>query len=290
VELGTLLGMNLEFIDSGAGGSYFWVVAANSPYQKMRVDAISFTALGWLHLQTGAPVIQPVYPRDNDEVSGHFPFMIYATSAAGDMGIVSAEFSADLGATWQPLERTDESGVWTRVWDTTVLTDGPREIRIRATDVSDLVATAVLQVTVDNSGGTSLELPTVVVDAPEAGAYVSGVTPIVFTATPGPGRTLLDTQIDIDGDPGSRHRARSLGTRGSGATAATSSGYAPSRATACMATRSRASSSSTTRHPSWRLSRSSTRRASLRQRRGIRSSSRRWCATRAPDSMPPRCS
>ncbi len=199
VALGARLGMNLEFTDVGTGESYWWVSAANSPYQKMRVDAISFTALGWLRLQTGAPVIQPVYPRDNDEVSGHFPFMIYSTSATGDAGIVATEFSDDLGATWQTLERTDESGVWTRVWNTTVLTDGPREIRIRATDTSDLVATAVLQVTVDNRGGVSLEVPTLVVNAPVAGAYVSGVIPVTFTATPAPGRTLLDTEINIDG-------------------------------------------------------------------------------------------
>ncbi len=201
VVLGARLGMNLEFTDAGTGRSYWWVVAANAPYQKMRVDAIAFTALGWLRLQTGAPVIQPVYPRDADEVSGHFPFMIYATSASGELGIVSAEFSDDLGVTWKALERTDESGVWTRTWDTTVLPDGPREIRIRARDVSDLTATVVLQVEVDNAGAGSREVPTVVIQTPTAGAYVRGVVPIGFTAAPAPGHTLLGSEIALDGGP-----------------------------------------------------------------------------------------
>jgi hypothetical protein len=199
VPLGARLGMNLEFVDATTGESFWWVVAANSRYQKTRVDAVAYTALGWLRLQTGAPVIQPVYPRDGDEVSGHFPFMIYTTSASGDMGIVSASFSDDLGATWQALERTNESGVWTRTWDTTVLADGSREIRIRAEDSTGLTATVVIQVVVDNTGAGSRERPTVVIQSPDPGVLVSGATAITFTTLAAPSRTVLATDISIDG-------------------------------------------------------------------------------------------
>ena len=199
VVLGALLGMNLEYVDAGSGDSYWMIMSANSNNQKLRVDASSFTALGWLRLQTGAPVIQPVYPRSGDDVSGHYPFMIYTTSLTGEDGIVSAEFSDDQGVSWKALERTDETGVWTKSWDTTVLPDGLREIRIRATDSASLTAVEVFNVVIDNIANGPGDQPTVVINSPEAGSYVNGNTEIIFTVTPAPGQTILNTEIAIDG-------------------------------------------------------------------------------------------
>jgi hypothetical protein len=198
--LGTRLGMNVEYFDVTTGQSFWWVFASNSSSQLMRVDALEHSALGWLRLQTGAPVIQPVFPKDADEVSGHFPFVIYTTSSGGELDIVSAEFSDDQGATWKTLERIDEGGLWNRTWDTTLLGNGPREIRMRAQDTGGLVATSVINVVVDNSGGGRARRPDVVLTAPDAGSYVSGSTDITFTVTPASGFTILDSEVSIDGD------------------------------------------------------------------------------------------
>jgi hypothetical protein len=197
--LGTLVGMNLEFVDATSGESFWWDVATNSRQQKLRVDAASFTGLGWSRVQTGAPVLQPVLPRDGDDVSGHFPFIIYATSTAGELGIVSAEFSDDLGLSWQALERTDDSGEWTKTWDTTLLPEGLTEIRIRAMDVNGLVANAVINVNVNNDGTLPSDLPTVTVTAPASGSYINGVMTVEWTAVPAAGETISLSQVSIDG-------------------------------------------------------------------------------------------
>jgi len=197
ITTGVLLGFNPKLLLKGS--TFWWTAGTNSEWQQVRLDNNVYTSLGWAHLQTGAPIVQAVFPKDGDEVSGHYPFTIWATGAGGSTGISSATFSDDMGQSWKSLQQVGDTGFWTKTWDTTVLSDGSKEIRIKAIDKNGREATLTITVTVDNAQVTA-EAPTVSINAPSAGEKVHGVVGINFTETPISPKTVVSREISIDGN------------------------------------------------------------------------------------------
>jgi hypothetical protein len=197
ITTGVLLGFNPKLLLKGS--TFWWTAGTNSEWQRVRLDNNVYTSLGWAHLQTGAPIVQAVFPKDGDEVSGHYPFTIWATGAGGTTDISSATFSDDMGQSWKSLQQVGDTGFWTKTWDTTVLSDGSKEIRIKAIDKNGREATLTITVTVDNAQVTA-EAPTVSINAPSAGEKVHGVVGINFTETPVSPKTVVSREISIDGN------------------------------------------------------------------------------------------
>jgi len=197
VTSGIIVGFNPQLILKGS--TYWWTLSTNSEWEKIQLDNSVYSSIGWAPLQTGAPVLRPVFPKDGDEVSGHYPFAIWATATGGTIDVSSAVFSDDLGASWKTLEQVGPEGFWTKTWNTTELPDGSREVRIKVTDANMREATLSLTVTVNNTQAT-LAAPTVVINNPAAGEKVTGTASVNFTATPVSPRTIFSVDMQVDGD------------------------------------------------------------------------------------------
>jgi|GEM_PF-2640566 len=196
ITTGTLLGFNPKLLLKGS--TFWWTAGTNSEWQRVRLDNNVYTSLGWVHLQTGAPIVQAVFPKNGDEVSGHYPFTIWATGAGGTTEIGSAMFSDDMGQSWKSLEQVDDEGFWTKTWDTTVLSDGSKEIRIKVIDKNGREATLTIMVTVDNTQVVT-SAPSVIINSPSPAERVRGTVAINFTETPVPPKTISSREISIDG-------------------------------------------------------------------------------------------
>jgi len=199
VSTGALLGLNIKVLLNGS--TFWWYAGTNSEWQQIRLDNNVYTSLGWGFLQTGAPVVQPIFPKDGEEVSGHYPFMVYATGAGGvgEITSVNVEYTISGSTTTLVLERADEDGYWTKTWDTTVISyESNLELRITATNSSGVETKAVIEVTIDNTGGATGNEPVVEITVPVAGALLKGTTRVYFNAQP-EGGTLDDVEITIDG-------------------------------------------------------------------------------------------
>jgi len=199
VATGALLGLNIKVLINGS--TFWWYAGTNSEWQQIRLDNNVYTSLGWGFLQTGSPVIQPIFPKDDDEVSGHYPFMVYATGAGGvgQINSVNVEYTISGSTTTLVLERADEDGYWTKTWNTTSVSyESNLELRIEATDTSGVETKAVINVTIDNTGGSAGNDPVVEITIPKSGALLNGTTRVSFNAWPN-GGTLDDVEITIDG-------------------------------------------------------------------------------------------
>ncbi len=195
------IGVNLAFHDAATGRVFWWTAATNSEWQRVRLDATVYNALGWGLLQLGAPVLQPIHPQDGDTVEGSYPLLVWATSAAGPDSVIAVQYSYDGGVTWFDLARADATGFWGETWNTTALPDGPVELRFRAVDWQLDTTTVSLNVFINNAGTGSQEPPRVSIQDPVADSILGGTTTITFTVQPDSGRTLTAVEISVDGGP-----------------------------------------------------------------------------------------
>ena len=86
---------------------------------------------------------------------------------------------------------------YTVTWDTTLVTNGSRQLTATARDAAGNTTTStVVTVTVDNADVTA---PTVVITAPSNGATVSSSVSVTATATDNIG--VVGVQFTLDGQP-----------------------------------------------------------------------------------------
>ena len=143
--------------------------------------------------QTGdqsPPTVEFAEPLDGAEVEGVVAIVVDATD---DSGVVSVELFAD-GA----FLGTDDEAPYGFQWDATELWSGDYALKAVAVDAAGNVGEAGISVTVlgecDETGDCP---PTVVFDAPEAGAFVGGAAEIKVNA--GDDDAVVKVRFLVDG-------------------------------------------------------------------------------------------
>ncbi|HYK06325.1 MAG TPA: Ig-like domain-containing protein, partial [Gaiellaceae bacterium] len=107
--------------------------------------------------------------------------LTYST-AAGDVSSVQFQFSPAGAGAWSNVGGADISPPYEAAWNTSLVADGPYDLRAVVTDATGNVATTLLPglpKTVDNTA------PAASVTAPAGGAYVSGTVAVDASATDG---------------------------------------------------------------------------------------------------------
>ena len=124
-------------------------------YDGVDHSNITYLTLNVLNVEPNSiPVITVQLPLNNSVVSGQVMFSVKAEDADGDGTIESVEFSVN-GSQWQELA-SGGGGIWSYLWDTTLVVDGTFELHFRAFDGKDHSEIAVVIVTVQNgdAGGS----------------------------------------------------------------------------------------------------------------------------------------
>ena len=107
--------------------------------------------------------------------------LTYSTSAT-DVSSVQFQFSPEGAGAWTSIGAADLTPPYEATWNTTLVADGPYDLRAVVTDTTGNVANTLLPglpKTVDNTA------PSGSVSAPAAGAFVSGSIPVDASATDG---------------------------------------------------------------------------------------------------------
>jgi len=133
----------------------------------------------------GPPAGPPLEPPDTEEpvvsitgpggtVGSTVDVTVEATDNEDPAGTLDVQVSLDGGSTWHIA--TWSAGAYHYSWNTTGISDGPRQLRARATDNNDNTGNAPpVTVTVDNTA------PVVTIDAPVADSVVNGFVDVDVT-------------------------------------------------------------------------------------------------------------
>ncbi|NOK02470.1 MULTISPECIES: Ig-like domain-containing protein [Myxococcus] len=133
------------------------------------------------------PTVALTAPTDGATVEG---VVTLVANAHDDKGVTKVEFLVN-GA----LQTTVTSAPWTFAWNTRATWgyNGPRTLLARAYDAAGNVTTsAPVNITVTNDW----QSPTVVITAPSAGAYVTGLVPVTVEATDNRAVVRVDFSVD----------------------------------------------------------------------------------------------
>ncbi|RKY13109.1 MAG: hypothetical protein DRP63_09965, partial [Planctomycetota bacterium] len=193
-----LIGFLIRYYDADKPAGerdFWWDLTVNTDVEYF--DNISNTnfAIGWASLQLGAPYLQAVHPHDGATVEGTYPVDAWAVGGSGS--IVSVEYQVDGAGTWTALTKVANTHYWTADWDSTTVSNGTHELRVRATDSNGLQTTQIISVAVNNVATTAA--PTVTITAPSPASVVDGEVTITFDIDPESGLSITDVEISIDG-------------------------------------------------------------------------------------------
>ncbi|MFH1762359.1 MAG: hypothetical protein ABIA63_14770, partial [bacterium] len=159
------IGFLMRFYDAENSRNYWWSATINE--DSIEIDPVDgdFSALGWAVLATGGPFLQPLYPEQNDIISGTYVFMIYAEDEdSGWADIDSAEYRItdmndriiiDYSVSTQ-MTKVDNpnSGLWVSTFNTNTGTtpDGEYNIVFRVKDDDGIKVTSPVSITIQNTG------------------------------------------------------------------------------------------------------------------------------------------
>lgn len=135
-----------------------------------------------VHINNVAPTLAVATPVAASYISGQYTVTASATGAVSSVNLTVKRVPDSTVAYWAPLALAD-SGYYQATLDTLALADGDYSAVVAAKDVTGLVSTATVAVSVDNNA------PTLQVASPAANAYLSGSAAINATAT--------DAHLDI---------------------------------------------------------------------------------------------
>jgi hypothetical protein len=133
----------------------------------------------------GPPTVTVTSPAEGATVSGE---VLVRASASDDVGVSRVAFSVDGSSIGTD---TDGSDGWSASWNTVTELDGTHTVTATATDTRGQTQTDSNAVTVDNTP------PIVAVTSPQAGATVSGTTPVEASASDN--QAVASVQFFVDG-------------------------------------------------------------------------------------------
>jgi len=122
-----------------------------------------------------APQVSLTSPASSATVSGTTTI---AANASDNIGVASVEFRMD-----GVLAATVTATPYSYAWDTSLITDGPHVLEVRAFDAAGNSANATIAVNVSNAVATDTTAPIVSFTAPAAAATVSGQVQVASNAT-----------------------------------------------------------------------------------------------------------
>ena len=135
------------------------------------------------------PTVKITAPAAGASLGG----VIQVTGRAKDRGgVARVEVGVD-GSNFAPATGTAS---WTFDLDTTVLADGAHTIVARGTDRDDSVGTVSVEVTVLNARPADTSPPTVGIEAPAAGATLTGTVPVSGAASDDRGISRIEIRVD----------------------------------------------------------------------------------------------
>ncbi|MFH1769780.1 MAG: hypothetical protein ABH833_03895, partial [Parcubacteria group bacterium] len=186
--------------DQPAGEQEFWWdCAANSDSEFINDSANLNLSTGWAYLQLGAPLTQIIHPEDNIILEGTYPIDVYVEPQTGiQVNKVEYQYAGAAISQWIALDQIGTTNWWSKNWDTTEITDGDYEVRVRVTYAGASEVVQIINITINNEETVSTP-PAVTVTAPAEGSVVNGAETITFDVDPDSSLTIVDTEISIDG-------------------------------------------------------------------------------------------
>jgi subtilisin family serine protease len=156
-----------------------------------RVDALAAVNLALNYqppVDTTAPTVALASPGNGATVTGT---VVVNVAADDNVGVVKVDLYVD-----NVYFANDTTSPYSFAWDTTGLTNGAHTLVATAFDArGNSASTTALAVSVANKAPDTLP-PTVLINAPAAGATVAGTTTVTATATDNVGVTGVDLLVD----------------------------------------------------------------------------------------------
>jgi hypothetical protein len=153
---------------SNISGSVTLSAVATDNAGNVASDTVRVTVEGTL----ASDALQIIYPGDGATVCG-----VLEVSAIAAVNLVEVDFSVD-GTDFQ----TDTEVPWDADWDTSLALDGDHVIRALGTDEDGAQVQSSVTVTVDNDQEDCDNLPTVVIESPDDGAYLGDQVQVIVDA------------------------------------------------------------------------------------------------------------
>jgi hypothetical protein len=178
---------------------FFWEYTAN--YPALVFDSTGNLAAGWAVVQTGAPFLQVISPKDQEEVGGGYQLRVALGEKAGGRKIAAVEYRVAGEESWKELSPVAGSREWSAIWKTDTKPDGDYTLLFRVKDeVNNLLVTRSLNIQVKNKRALDTS-PRVRITTPKSSEVVYGATYVVnFTAEAVAPKTITGTpQFSVDG-------------------------------------------------------------------------------------------
>ncbi|MBN1577255.1 MAG: hypothetical protein JW913_11925, partial [Chitinispirillaceae bacterium] len=211
ITSGQEVGILFRYYDADNTIDYWWSGSVNSDQMKLDLSNNNWNALGWAELVTGGPFVQPLYPEQNDIISGTYPFMLYAEDESSVAQIDSVDYRiTDLNdnivinySSSTRMTKVDNasSGIWISTFNTNTgsTPDGDYNVVFRVKDNDGISVVAPVRIRIQNSG--TVGGPTISNMSLNTGDVVAGTYRLTFDISPSGVYTLVadSIQISIDG-------------------------------------------------------------------------------------------
>ncbi|MBF0431646.1 MAG: hypothetical protein HQK83_10225 [Fibrobacteria bacterium] len=209
ITSGDEVGILFRYYDADNDRDYWWSGTVNG--DKVAVDMTgNFNSLGWGELVTGGPFVEPLYPEQNDIISGTYPLMIYAEDVGGVLQINSIDYRVtDLNdhikinyssETALTKVNNNSSGLWVTTFNsyTGSTPDDNYNIVFRVEDNDGIQVLVPLRISIQNEG--EVGGPTISDMNIQNGQSINNDFAFRFEVLPSTSNILIADSIEVDID------------------------------------------------------------------------------------------